>query len=150
MLKTNGWVLAGLFLAIFLVLAPNALGQDPVLVKDIKVKPDSHSYPRYLTEVNGLLVFRATTIDKGYELWKTDPATGITTNLADIYPGELGSSPQIIAVVGDLLYFQATDPEVGNELWCSDGTSAGTVLCADIESTGYRHSYPTVLAELGG
>ena len=119
-----------------------------VLVRDIQPGSGS-SFPDYLSNVGGVVVFRARG-PSGSELYRSDGTTAGTTILKDIYPGSRGSSPDLfdLAVVGSNLYFVASDPTAGRELWRTDGSAAGTRLVADIRP-GSSSSSPNRLTVLG-
>ncbi len=85
----------------------------------------SDASPRYLTNVNGILYFRAVW-EHGYELWKSDGTSAGTVLVKDIRPGSSGGGPGYLTNVNGTLYFGASDGSTGYELWKSDGTSAGT------------------------
>ncbi|NIP85423.1 MAG: hyalin, partial [Planctomycetales bacterium] len=51
----------------------------------------SHSWPSYLTSVNGIFFFRANDGTHGVELWKSDGTAAGTVLVKDINPG-VGSS----------------------------------------------------------
>jgi ELWxxDGT repeat protein len=129
-----------------------------VLVKDIN--PYSNGYlgssPRYLTNVNGTLFFRAEDGTHGTELWQSDGTAAGTTLVKDIYPGwhieyypgyfgiisrvvVSSSSPRYLTNVNGTLFFTAEDGIHGRELWQSDGTEAGTTLVKDIRPGGYTN-----------
>ena len=100
------------------------------LVKDIN--PSGKSYPSDLTDVNGVLLFRATTRQAGAELWRSDGTADGTTLVDDLRPGTGSGAPSQITPMGDSVYFRANDGVHGAELWRSDGTSAGTEMVDDI------------------
>ncbi len=85
----------------------------------------SNANPRFLTNVNGTLYFRANDGTNGYELWKSDGTSAGTVLVRDILLGAYGSNPRSLTNVNGTLYFQATDGSSGYELWKSDGTSGG-------------------------
>jgi ELWxxDGT repeat protein len=100
----------------------------------------SGSAPNYFSIVNGMLLFEATDLTSGFELWKTDGTEAGTVMVKDIYLAG-GSSPTRLRVMGNNVYFAATDPVNGRELWKSDGTAEGTILVKDIYA-GPTDSYP--------
>lgn len=107
------------------------------LIKDIfpGVDPDSkpnNSLPYWLTEMNGLLYFRADDGVHGDELWTSDGTEAGTTLVKDIYPGSESSTLNDIIAVNGILYFSAAEGSYGIELWRSDGTEAGTWMVKDI------------------
>ncbi len=84
-----------------------------------------------LTEVNGIVYFRANDGINGYELWRSDGTSSGTIMVRDIQAGPTGSMPQNFVNFSGTLYLAAGD-DYGMELWKSDGTSAGTVRIGDI------------------
>ena len=100
------------------------------LVKDIN--PSGESYPQFLTDLNGELIFQATTHQTGAELWRSDGTNVGTQLVSDIAPGETNSSPSDIIARGNVVFFSANDGVHGVELWKSDGTQAGTSMVQDI------------------
>lgn len=88
--------------------------------------------PNSLTVANNsLFFFTLGNAVTGQELWKvsTDDVTSI---VADIRPGPLGSEPRMLTAANGQLFFTADDGIHGRELWRSDGTTAGTVLVQDL------------------
>ncbi len=93
------------------------------------------SYPAYLTEMNGELYFGAyseVTVNSsgnikytGYELWKYNIATGVTSLVDDLAKGIFqDSGPFWITEANGMLYFGAQDSNLnGRELWKSDGVN---------------------------
>jgi ELWxxDGT repeat protein len=126
-----------------------------VMVADINPGPAASSLAD-LTNVNGILYFRADDGVHGVELWKSDGTPGGTVMVADINPGPASSfGPAFTDLPGGLanfngtLFFAATDGVHGLELWKSDGTAAGTTMVADI-NPGIYHSDPTNLTVVNG
>jgi len=120
-----------------------------VMVKDIN--PLTGSDPRYLTNVNGTLFFRAG--HTGYaggglveELWKSDGTEAGTVMVKNLNAGSPGR-PRYLTNVNGTLYFSAFDNS-DNELWKSDGTEAGTVMVKDINLS--KDSYPQDLTNVNG
>jgi len=105
-----------------------AAGSD--LVKDIN--PSGQSYLRFLTDLNGELMFEATTRQAGAELWRSDGTENGTVLVSDIAPGQASSAPAEIVARGNVVFFIANDGVHGSELWKSDGTPSGTVMVADL------------------
>ena len=93
------------------------------LVKDIASGQIS-SYPTELTNVNGVLYFRAFTDSNALvgQLWKSDGTAEGTVKVKDIDPGDLTSFNGMLVFKG----YSATNPS--GALWKSDGTAQGTVL----------------------
>jgi ELWxxDGT repeat protein len=119
-----------------------------VMVKDI-YPGSSFSYPSYLSNVNGMLYFRANDGTHGTELWKSDGTEAGTVMVKDIYPGSSYATPSYLTNVNGTLYFEASDGTHGAELWKSDGTEAGTVMVKDIYP-GSSNSYPAYLTNVNG
>lgn len=89
-----------------------------------------------------------TTPEHGAELWATDPATGESRLVRDVYPGRPGSNPRSFFVFQNTLYFVANDGIHGEELWRTDGTEAGTALALDALG-GERSGNPRFLTRWG-
>ncbi len=120
-----------------------AQGTHPV-VESLNGEPAPPPEPAESILFKGRLYTARSNDGLGTELWATDPATGESTLLRDIYPGPRGSYPHNLSVIVDRLYFAAHDGIHGVELWCSDGAEAGTVLACDA-ITGSESSYPANL-----
>ncbi|HEV7300726.1 MAG TPA: ELWxxDGT repeat protein [Tepidisphaeraceae bacterium] len=101
------------------------------------------SSPASLTRVGDVVYFAAASIEKGYELWKTDGTTAGTVLVTDINTSG-NSSPANLVNFNGTLYFSADDGTNGIELWKSDGTAAGTVRVTDL-ATGDASAGPTSL-----
>jgi ELWxxDGT repeat protein len=85
------------------------------------------------------------------ELYSYDPATGITSMVADIWPGNLGSGPMNFIVLGSKLYFTANDGTHGSELFSYDGINPPQMmvdLCPQggADSNGISSFYAGMLA----
>lgn len=77
--------------------------------------PEHHANPSEFFVFNDLLYFAADDGVHGRELWKYDGA-GVPQLVADIYPGQYGSSVGGFAVYQDQLFFSANDGTLGGEL----------------------------------
>jgi len=99
--------------------------------------------------LDGKLYFAANDGNTGRELWRYDPATKETQQVADINPGEEGSDPRGLTVVSGQLFFAASEPEKGQELWRYDPVADAVKLIADIRD-GLMSSMPMRLTALGG
>ena len=99
------------------------------LAADLFPGPRS-SKPDHLVCLNGVLLFAATTEEKGRELWKAEwTSTSDTSTLsvdvvADIKVGHGSSNPEYPAVLKNRVYFSADDGRRGAELWVTDGAAA--------------------------
>jgi len=103
------------------------------VVSDINQTPNlEQSKPANFTQLGSIVLFAATSANKGRELWKTDGTSGGTELVRDVRLGGIGSNPMILGVAGSIAYFTANDGVHGHELWKTDGTEAGTVLVKDI------------------
>jgi ELWxxDGT repeat protein len=99
------------------------LAAMPQLVKDINTTSAVvSSEPQEITEVGGLVFFRASTPTTGNELWKSDGTEASTVRVKDVNTGNYASGPRYLTNVNGTLYFTANDGIVGEELWTSDGT----------------------------
>ncbi|MEZ6135169.1 MAG: hypothetical protein R3C53_09690 [Pirellulaceae bacterium] len=88
--------------------------------------------PADIVVMQDKLYFSARSSGNDYELWVSDGSSAGTQQVADIYPGSVGSSPNELTVLGDKIVFRARHPDYGTEPWVSDGTSEGTKLLVDI------------------
>src|SRR5262245_19415632 len=102
--------------------------------------------PAAITNVNGMVFFRAVDASIGNELWKSDGSTEGTVPVADLNPFG-GSAPDEMINVDGTLFFSATDGQSGYELWRSDGTLPGTVRVKDINPLG--DAWPRLLRRVG-
>lgn len=108
------------------------------------ISPDSAgSGPVFLTNVNGTLYFRATTIADGTELWRIN-AAGLAEMVEDavpgggIFPGAPGSVPWSLTNVNGTLYFAADDGVNGYELWRVNGAGQAEIVEDAIPGGGIR------------
>ncbi len=82
----------------------------------------------------GLLLFTASTVETGRELWATDGSPAGTRLVKDVSPGVWGLSPPGIWFAFNGRAFLATSDGVhGVEPWVSDGTEAGTHMLLDLD-----------------
>jgi ELWxxDGT repeat protein len=105
-----------------------------LMVSDINPGAFS-SFPANLTNVNGTLFFTASfTVGTpiGVELWKSDGTAAGTVLVADLFPGNVSSTPMSLTAFNGKLLFTGFNGVNGHELWISDGTAAGTSLVKDI------------------
>src|SRR5262249_49960422 len=87
-----------------------------VLVKDIR--PGSgNSYPYFLTNFEGQLLFRADDGVHGQELWSSDGTEAGTVLFQDLFPGSTGLAPANLTNINGTLFFTANDGLRGIELW---------------------------------
>lgn len=93
--------------------------------------------PKYFTEYNGKLYFKALNINTtGNELWESDGTQSGTKLFMDIRTGTSSCSPIELNVWNNKLYFVgAYDATGGQEPWVTDGTVAGTNLVSNINQT---------------
>jgi ELWxxDGT repeat protein len=99
----------------------------------LDINPTTGSGPTILTDVNGVLFFRASGSANNEELWKSEGTPGTTVQVKNINPSG-SSAPQDLANLNGVLYFTADDGTNGRELWRSDGTDAGTYMVVDLSS----------------
>ncbi len=100
-------------------------------------------FTRYLTNLNGIVYFRAHDGSSGDELWRSNGTAGGTYRVKDIRPGTGGSSLEYLTNINGLLYFMANDGSNGFELWRSDGTEAGTNSYHEQYCARFRILYST-------
>jgi ELWxxDGT repeat protein len=117
------------------------------MVKDI-YPGSSSSNPINLTDVNGILFFRASDGTNGNELWKSDGTPDGTVMVKNINPTS-DSNPSFLTNVNGTLFFVANDGTNGLELWKSDGTEAGTFMVKNIWP-GSSGSGPYYLTNVNG
>ena len=108
--------------------------------------------PRNLTNVNGVLLFSASTTAAGDELWRSDGTAAGTVMVKDINPGAAGAfnfpfTPFV--TVNGTAFFAAFSSTAGVELWKTDGTAAGTVMVKNI-APGAGSSNPSNLVDVNG
>ena len=86
--------------------------------------------PRYLSDFNGTLLFRAGVTPNDQELWRSDGSEAGTSQVVDLLPGPTGSNPYGMKTVGGSALFATFSdgpPEVPlGSLYLTDGTEAGT------------------------
>jgi ELWxxDGT repeat protein len=138
----------------------NGSAAGTLLVKDINAPNGGNprfysSFPKNLTNVNGILFFSAFRFIEGTELWESDGTAAGTFLVKDINPGigpdstAYSSNPSGLTNVNGTLFFEATDRAHGSELWESNGSGAGTFLVQDIQP-GRFGSYPGGLTNVNG
>jgi ELWxxDGT repeat protein len=117
-------------------------------IKLTNINPGSYAYPAFLGKAGSNYLYNAYNPTYGYELWKTDGATYVSspTVVADINAGASSSSPSGGVAMGSFVYFTAYDATNGYELRKSDGTT--TSLVKDIYP-GTNSSYPGNLTVIG-
>ncbi len=108
-----------------------------VRVRDIN--PGGESIPEMLTELNGMLLFKADDGGFGIELWKSDGTEAGTVKVREIGEGMESGGTTDMVTMGGKAYLTAANHVEGRELWVSDGTFEGTRLIKDI-NPGIRPS----------
>jgi uncharacterized repeat protein (TIGR01451 family) len=98
----------------------------------------------------GGLFFQGDDGTAGAELWASDGTAAGTHRVADLYPGEIGSSPYEMTPLGNRVLFQAEDGVQNAGLWASDGTAAGTLPLAVFPPNQSRISEFAWTTALGG
>lgn len=119
-------------LALALLVAASALGQEPILVKDVNTIPIAQgSFPQGYAKAGGLAFFAADDGMSGSELWRTDGTAAGTFQIADACPGDCASQPVVVARTETSVFFRAFGRGFGPvDLWVTDGSAAGTVRLA--------------------
>jgi len=112
------------------------------------------------TAVGDRLFFATADGATGIEPWVTDGTAAETFQLADVFPGEIGSLspfvPQRFAETAGEIAFFAMHPDDDFALWSTDLTSAGTALVADLDQqisgvpTALLHGSNLSAGSLGG
>jgi ELWxxDGT repeat protein len=110
------------------------------------IKPSANA--RFLTNLNGKLLFSAWDDASGFELWRSDGTVTGTTLVDDLRPGSDSSAPFWLTVVDGKVLFSAETTEHGRELWTSDGTMEGTTMLYDAVP-GAGSLAPSMLTPVG-
>src|SRR3954463_11596901 len=97
----------------------NLDGSDKQIVKNTAVSP------RWLTNLNGTLIFAAGDLS-GTEPWRSDGTDAGTQQLKDIYTGMSSSNPRDFMILNGHLIFTAEPTRGWAQLYVTDGTGAGT------------------------
>ena len=123
---------------------------------NIQVDVAYSSVPNNLTYINGIIFFSAAdteidSINKNFELWKTDGTNAGTVKVKEIRNGtyNYGSYPTSLVNGNGTLYFSANDGINGIEIWKSDGTETGTTIVKDLYS-GIGNSEPREFINING
>ena len=96
-------------------------------------------------DFNNMILFTASDILHGNELWVTDGSEEGTMMVSDINPGASGSSLNFLLEFENKVYFTADDGTHGQELWVTDGTELGTHMVKETNLNG--HSYIGIIVE---
>jgi ELWxxDGT repeat protein len=104
------------------------------IIKDIYPGSGSsfEQLPPQFHAVGGFVVFVATDIHHGTELWRTDGTKAGTTLLKDVDTGQFSSWPESLINFSGHVLFDAYDGVHGYEPWITDGTPAGTHILKNI------------------
>jgi ELWxxDGT repeat protein len=100
-----------------------------------------------LVAAAGGLYYALNTTEHGTELWRTDLIRR-SSEVIDIRPGTIGSSPEQIVAAGPIVFFVADNGTGGREVWRSDGTLGGTFRLKDV-MPGATSSTPRSLTAVG-
>lgn len=87
-------------------------------------------------DFNNMILFTASDILHGNELWVTDGSEEGTMLLSDINPGASGSNLDFLLEFENKVYFTADDGTHGKELWVTDGTESGTHMIKETNLNG--------------
>ncbi len=114
-----------------IAVASSLQAQVPILVKNVNAS--GSSYPQYITAVGNKVYFNANgNSTSGEELWVSDGTISGTYQLAEIFPGSVGSDPKNLIEVNGKLFFSAKDASHGEELWVYDPVTNDTSFLKDI------------------
>jgi ELWxxDGT repeat protein len=97
----------------------------PTMVADI-APGSASSDPIEFVRLNGNTFFRATTVDRGTELWTTTGVSGATL-VVDAAPGAESLFPNELTISNGYVFFVGRNASRMNDLWRSDGTANGTI-----------------------
>lgn len=116
----------------------SAAAQTPYVVADLNTSSAiaNSSNPLGFFDLNGTLVFTATTSQTGRELWTA--SNGTASLIRDIRPGSVSSlteTSRFWDIGAGIAFFAATDQQ-GTELWVTDATPNGTLLLKDVNPSG--------------
>jgi len=111
-----------------------------------------------LTALNDILLFWATDVVHGMELWRSDGTEAGTVMVKDITAddrtrpniGAGNNSLKMKAVNGVVFFSIQANAGVGVELWKSDGTEAGTVRVKEIDPSGGSSGAPNDMFDFNG
>ncbi len=117
-------------------------------LRAVGVEHTASSSPTELTAFGNGLLFAATDIEHGAELWTSDGSDNGTVLLADIAPGPDDAAPRDFCVFEQRAFFSAQTAESGRELYFTDGSTTGTRLVRDIRP-GPAGSEPKLLLIAG-
>lgn len=98
---------------------------------------EGESNPDNFAALSNQLLFTASALQTGTELYKTDGTTAGTVLVKDIWTGLLESAPKELTLLNGQVYFSADGDSPGEELFRSNGSATGTVLVKDIYPTSY-------------
>ena len=122
--------------AILALMVVFAFAQPPYLLKDAFNGPGDGVTTFDRIVYGNDLLFVATTISNGSELWRTNGMAGNTALLKDIAPGTNSSHIRGLYKFDNHVFFSADDGSSGYELWRTNGTNPGTSLLKDIGAGG--------------
>jgi len=120
-----------IYLFVLALLGAPGLAQ-PHLVKDINpITNNGSSQPSQFVRFGKNVLFNATTILEGTELWVSDGTAAGTFLLVDSCPEECSGNPTVLAVTPRGAFFTTTDSQHKTYLWVTQGTPASTILLTD-------------------
>lgn len=120
--------------AFFILLSSSGFAAH--MVKDLTTSgPSESSMPSGMTFNGKFVLFVATDLQHGRELWRTDGTLSGTILVKDIVPGPYSSYPTILMHTGSLVFFSVSE-ESKSGLWRSDGTPSGTYRIANFSTAG--------------
>ena len=93
---------------------------------------------------NNKILFSASDVLHGNELWVTDGSEEGTMMVSDINPGSSSSTLNFLLEFENKVYFTANDGTHGQELWVTDGTELGTHMVKETNLNGNSGIYNIV------
>jgi ELWxxDGT repeat protein len=134
--------------------------EDALSLEEGSTPVSNSSSPIPLTDVNGMLYFRANDGVNGDELWRIN-SSGVAEMVEDaliaeggINPGSNSSNPSSLTHVNGMLYFRANDGVNGDELWRINSSGLAEIVEDSVVgggiNPGSNNSNPGYLTNVNG